>query len=69
MNTKLTDAVERLNKILPLAKSRQSLSRELSDTFQNIHSSHVHLGKTLNRNEIARQVTTLISPFMTKQAA
>ena len=59
MNTKVTNAVERLNEILPLTKRRQGLSKELSDMYRNILSSYVDRGKTLNKDEIARQVSDL----------
>ncbi len=59
MNTKVTNAIERLNKILPLAKRQQSLSKELADVYQNILYSYVDRGRTLNRNEIAGQVSNI----------
>ena len=57
MNTKATNAIERLNTILPLAKRQQSLSKELAVVYQKILHSYVDRGKTLNRNEIAQQVS------------
>lgn len=59
MNTKVKNAVERLNKILPLAKRQQSLNKELADAYQNILYSYVGRGRTLNRNEIAGQVSNI----------
>jgi len=59
MNTKVNNAVERLNEILPLAKRQQSLSKELADVYQKILYSYVNRGKTLSRNEIAQQVNDL----------
>jgi alkylmercury lyase len=59
MNTKVNNAIERLNKILPLAERQQSLSEELADVYQKILNSYVDRGKTLNRNEIAQQVNDL----------
>ena len=56
MNTKVNNAIERLNEILPLAKRQQGLSKELTDVYQKILYSHIERGKTLNRNEIAQQV-------------
>ena len=56
MDTKVVNAVERLNKILPLAARRQQLDRELADVYQNILHSYVELGRSLNKNEIAEQV-------------
>ena len=57
MNTKVTNAIERLNTILPLAKRQQSLSKELAVVYQKILHSYVDRGKTLYRNEIAQQVS------------
>jgi len=59
MNTKVTNAIDRLNKILPLAKRQQNLSKELADVYQQILYSYVDRGKTLNRIEIARQVNDI----------
>jgi len=59
MSTKVKKAVERLNKIFPLAKRQQSLSKELADVYQNILYSYVDRGKTLNSNEIAQQVSNI----------
>jgi len=56
VNTKVNIAVERLNKILPLAKRQTELSKELADVHQKILCSYVEQGKTLNRSEIARLV-------------
>ena len=56
MSTKVNDAVDRLNSILPLAESQQSLSDELVDVYHNILHSYVERGRTLNRDEIAQQV-------------
>ncbi len=59
MNTKVNNAIDRLNEILPLAKRQQGLSRELADVYQKILYSYVDRGKSLNRNEIAQQVNDL----------
>jgi len=59
MNTKVNNAVERLNKILPLAKRQQSLDKELADVYRKILYSYVDRGNTLNRNEIASQVSNV----------
>ena len=59
MNTKVNNAVERLNEILPLAKRQQGLNEELADAYQKILYSYVDRGKTLNRNEIGQQVNDL----------
>ena len=59
MNTKVSNAIKRLNDILPLAKRQQGLSKELADVYQKILYSYVDRGKTLKRNEIAQQVNDL----------
>jgi mercuric reductase len=59
MNTKVNNALGRLNKILPLAEHQQSLSEELADVYQKILYSYVESGKTLNRNEIGQHVNDL----------
>ena len=56
MNTKVNNAIERLNEILPLSKRQQGLSKELADVYQKILYSYVDRGRTLNRNEITQQV-------------
>ena len=56
MNTRVANAVARLNRILPLAKRQQSLDSELADVYQNILYSYVQRGISLNKDEIARQV-------------
>jgi mercuric reductase len=57
MNTKVNNAVEHLNKILPLAKRQQGLDRELADVYQKILYSYVDRGRTLNKNEISLLVS------------
>ena len=52
MNTKVKNAVNRLNKILPLAERQQKLNPEISSLYQNILSSYVELGRTLNKSEM-----------------
>ena len=59
MNTKVENAVKRLNKILPLAKRQRGLDRELADVYQNILYSYVQRGTSINRDEIARQVSNI----------
>jgi hypothetical protein len=71
MNTKVENAVKRWNKILPLAKRQQGLNRERTDVYQNILYSYVQRGTSMNRNEIARQVSNIdeaISIRQTKRA-
>jgi len=59
MNTNVVNAVERLNKILPLVQRKKNLSSGLADVYQNILHSYVERGRTLNRDEIAQQVANV----------
>ena len=59
MNTKVKNAVNRLNKILPLAERQQKLNPEISSLYQNILSSYVELGRTLNKSEMTQQVDNI----------
>ena len=59
MNTKVKNAVNRLNKILPLAERQQKLNPEISSLYQNILSSYVELGRTLNKSEMSQQVDNI----------
>jgi len=56
VNTKVVNAVERLNKILPLVQHKQNLSNELADVYLNILHSYFEKGKTMSRDDIAQQV-------------
>lgn len=56
MNTKVSNAVERLNKILPLAQQQMELGSELADVYQKILFSYVDQGRTLSKNEISQHV-------------
>jgi hypothetical protein len=47
MNTKVKNAVNRLNKILPLAERQQNLNPEISRLYKNILSSYVELGAVM----------------------
>ena len=59
MNTNVENAVKRLNKMLPLAERQQSLDSELGNVYQNILYSYVQRGTSMNRDEIARQVSNI----------
>jgi len=59
MNTKVTKAVDRLNKILPLAERQKRLSRETADIYQMILKSYIDIGRTLNKAEIAEHATDI----------
>ena len=59
MNTKTENAIERLNKILPLAERQQKLGKEIAEVYQNILHSYVERGASLSRNEIAQQVSNI----------
>ena len=56
MNIKVNNAVEHLNKILPLAERQKKLSPELNNVYKKILNSYVELGRTLNKTEIAQYV-------------
>ncbi len=56
MNSKVQNAVNHLNKILPLVERQQKLSPEIANVYQKILSSYVELGRTLNKKEIAEYV-------------
>jgi mercuric reductase len=53
---KINNAIDRLNKILPLTHRLQSLEPELAAVYRNILSSYVDIGRSLNKSEIALQV-------------
>ena len=57
MNTKVINAIEHLNKILPLAERQQKLGKDQADVYQNILHSYVERGASLSKNEIAQQTT------------
>jgi len=59
MNTKVINAVDRLNKILPLSKNLQSLDKDLADVYLSILRSYAEQGASLNKYEIARQVDNI----------
>ena len=59
MSEKVNQAVNRLNKILPLAERQKKLNSELADVYQNILNSYVDIGRSLNKSEIAQQVKDL----------
>ncbi len=59
MNTKVINAVDRLNKILPLSMNLQNLDRDLADVYLNILRSYVERGASLNKNAIAMQVENI----------
>jgi hypothetical protein len=56
VNTKVVNAIERLNKILPLTERQQKLGKEQAEVYQNILHSYVERGASLSKNEIAQQV-------------
>ncbi len=56
MNIKVQNAVEHLNKILPLAERQKKLSSETANVYQKILGSYVELGRTLNKAEIGELV-------------
>ena len=69
MNKKISLAVERLNKILPLKENQKSMSPELQALHRDILFSYVDTGRSLNRAEISRRVKNIddvISTFQEK---
>ncbi|MBE9565012.1 MAG: hypothetical protein IMF17_07175 [Proteobacteria bacterium] len=59
MNTKVKQAVEHLNKILPLTERQKKLSDEIANVHRLILKSYVEIGRTLNRAEIATHVENI----------
>jgi len=59
MNTKVKNAVDHLNKILPLAERQKKLSHELANVHQMILKSYVERGRTLNKAEITEHVENI----------
>lgn len=53
---KVSEAVERLNKILPLKVNQQGLSETLRQLHRNILYSYIDIGRSLNRFEIAQHI-------------
>jgi len=53
---KVNNAINRLNKILPLEQHLQSLDTKLAAVYRNILRSYVEIGRSLNKSEIASQV-------------
>lgn len=56
---KINSAVERLNRILPLAARHHALDTSLQDLHKTILHAYVHRGRTLNRNEMALLVDNI----------
>lgn len=54
--SKVSTAVDRLNKILPLKAGQQKLDPQLASLYRNILTSYVDISRSLNRDEIAAQV-------------
>lgn len=62
---KVSAALRRLNLILPLEASQQSLPTHLQDLHRAILRSYVDIGRTLTRDEIAQQVDDLHAAIAT----
>jgi len=58
-NEKVQQAVDHLNKILPLAERQKTLGHEINSVYQKILRSYVELGRTLNKSEIAKHVKNI----------
>jgi len=56
MNSKVQNAVNHLNKILPLAERKQKLSPEIANVYQRILNSYIEPGRTLNKKGNAEQI-------------
>ena len=56
MNTNTVTAIERLNKILPLAERQQKLGKDIAMVYQKTLHSYVERGTSLSKAEIAQQV-------------
>jgi hypothetical protein len=54
--SKVNNAIDRLNKILPLAQRLRTLDPKLAAVYRNILRSYVDIGRSLNKSEIALQV-------------
>lgn len=50
---KIKNAVDHLNKLLPLAERQKQLNPETADVYLKILNSYVEIGRTLNKKEIA----------------
>ena len=59
MNTKVDNALDNLNKILPLADHKKTLNPDIADAYQAILNSYVDLGRSLTKAEIADQVDNI----------
>jgi len=53
---KVNNAIDRLNRILPLALNLRSLEPKLASVYRNILRSYVDMGRSLTRSEIASQL-------------
>ena len=56
MSEKIKNAIDRLNKILPLKANQQSMSSEMQQLHRDILYSYVDVGRSLTRGEIAQRV-------------
>ena len=53
---KINNAVDRLNKILPLKKSQLLLSPKINQLSQDVLFSYIDIGRSLNRDEMADRI-------------
>ncbi|MDH5712125.1 MAG: alkylmercury lyase family protein [Gammaproteobacteria bacterium] len=53
---KVSEAVKRLNKILPLKANQQNLGKEMRQLHRDILYSYIDIGRSLSRAEIAQRV-------------
>ncbi len=59
MDNKVKNAVNHLNKILPLADRQKKLSHELVALHKNILKSYIELGRSLNKTEMSEYVDNI----------
>ena len=59
MSTKVDNAIDHLNKILPLAERQKTLKPDIADAYQAILNSYVDLGRSLTKAELAELVDNI----------
>ena len=67
MNDKIHNAIDRLNKILPLKANQQKLPPEIQQLHHDILNSYVEIGRSLTRNEISQRVDNIDDATKTLQ--
>ena len=67
MNEKTKEAIDHLNKILPLKANQKSMSAAMQALHRDILYSYIDLGRSLTRNEIAQRVDDVDEAVKTMQ--